>query len=146
MIEIRTVTARLGEKDYEIREAGFMVSKPWKKRLINEIKPLFEKLSGAPNMTFEKPEDLFKLFPLAESIFIEGIETIFDLLIAYSPALAADADYIAQNATDRQIVAAFREVVTLADPFGVIAGLNRQIGRGTIGMLSNSQSVNGDSP
>lgn len=96
-------------------------------------------------MTFEKPEDLFKLFPLAESIFIQGIEAIYELLIAYSPVLAEEKDYIAENATDRQIVAAFREVVTLADPFGVVAGLNRQIGRGTIGTLSNSQSVNGAS-
>lgn len=146
MIEIKTVTVRLGENDYEVREASFAISKPWKQRLMTEIKPLFEKLSGAPNMSFEKPEDLFKLFPLAESIFIEGIESIYDLLIAYSPALTADAEYIANNATDRQIVAAFREVVLLADPFGVVAGLNRQIGRGTIGTLSNSQPVNGVAP
>lgn len=143
MIEIRTVTARLGERDYEVKEASFIVSKPWKQRLVEEIKPLFEKLSGAPNMSFEKPEDLFKLFPLAESIFIEGVETIFNLLIEYSPTLAADKEYIANNATDRQIVAAFREVVVLADPFGVVSQLNRQIGRGTIGTLSNSQSANG---
>lgn len=145
MIDVKTVSVRLGDKDFEIREASFLVSKPWKTRLMKEIQPLFEKLSSAPNMTFEKPEDLFKLFPLAESIFIQGIEAIYELLIAYSPVLAEEKDYIAENATDRQIVAAFREVVTLADPFGVVAGLNRQIGRGTIGTLSNSQSVNGAS-
>lgn len=130
MIEIKTVTVRLGERDYEIREASFVVSKPWKKRLIDEIKPLFEKLSGAPDITFDKPSDLFQLLPLAESIFIEGIETIFDLLVGYSPTLAADKEYIADNASDRQIVAAFREVVYLADPFGVVNSLNRRLGRG----------------
>jgi len=133
MIEIKTVKVLLGETEYEIREAGFIVAKPWKKRLLEEIKPLFEKLGGAPDITFDKPSDLFQLLPLAESIFIEGIETIFELLIEYSPALKADAETIAATATDRQIVAAFREVVYLADPFGVVNQLNRQLGRGLTG-------------
>lgn len=133
MIEIRTVRVLLGETEYEIREAGFVVSKPWKQRLINEIKPLFEKLSGAPDIVFEKPSDLFQLLPIAESIFIEGIETIFELLLEYAPGLKADREKIAATATDRQIVAAFREVVTLADPFGVAAQLNQRFGRGMTG-------------
>jgi hypothetical protein len=143
MIDIRVVTVKLGEKEFEVKEASFAISKPWKQRLMTEIKPLFEKLSGAPNMTFDKPADLFNLIPLAESIFIEGVSTIFDLLIGYSPVLGAEADYIANNASDRQIVAAFREVVTLADPFGVIGQLNRQIGRGIAGTSLNLQSANG---
>lgn len=143
MIEIKSTTVRLGEKDYEIREAGFIVSKPWKKRLIDEIKPLFEVLNGAGEIEFNSPADLVKLLPLAENVFVEGIETIFELLMAYAPAVASDREYIAQHATDRQIVAAFREVVYLADPFGVVTQLNRQLGRGLTGTLSNSPSASG---
>lgn len=145
MIDIRTVTGKLGEKEYEIREAGFAVSKPWKQRLLADIKPLFEKLGEAPNLRFETPSDLFKLFPLAESVFIDGIDTVLGLLLAYSPVLQADAEYIRENATERQIFSFFREVVTLADPFGLVSQLNRQLGRGLTGISSNSQSANGDS-
>lgn len=145
MIEIRKVIGKLGEKEYEITEAGFAVSKPWKKRLMEEIKPLFEQISNAPNMEFETPADLFKLFPLAEAIFVDGIEKILELLIAYSLVLQADHEYIRANATERQIFALFREVVLLADPFGLIAQLNNQIGRKAIGISSSLQSANGDS-
>lgn len=129
MIEVREISVRLGDRDYTIREAGFVIAKPWKKRLIDEIKPLFDRLSNAPDMTFEKPSDLFQLVPLMELVFIEGIETIFDLLLDYAPALKAEREYIADNATDRQIFAAFREVVLLADPFGLVQQLNRRFGR-----------------
>lgn len=145
MIEIRKITGKLGEKEYEITEAGFVISRPWKKRLMEEIKPLFGQISDAPNIEFETPADLFKLFPLVESILIDGVATIFELLIAYSPVLQADQEYIANHATERQIVALFREVVLLADPFGVIAKLSSELGRKAIGISSNLQSANGDS-
>ena len=144
MIEIKTITLRLGEKDYEVKEAGFIVSKPWKKKLLEEIKPLFEMLTGGLDIEFSTPADLFKLLPLAETILVDGVEKILDAIIGYSVVLQADHEYIINNATDRQIVAAFREVVLLADPFGVVNQLNKQIGRGLSGISSNLQQVSGD--
>jgi len=143
MIDIRTVSGRLGERDYEIREAGFSASKVWKKRLMAEVKPLFNTFSDAPNMTFETPADLMNLFPLVESIFVDGIETIFDLLLEYAPALKADQEYIETNATDHQIVSLFREVVLLTDPFGIVAQLSPKIGPPATSTLSNLPLANG---
>lgn len=128
MIEIESTTFRLGNREYTVQTAGFIRSKPWKKRLVEEIKPLFERLHDAPNMEFDTAADLFKLFPLVEDLFIDGLETVFDLLIAYSPALEADKEYIEAHATDKQILRAFQEVVVLADPFGMVNQLNRKIG------------------
>lgn len=143
MVEIESTTVKLGEREYTIQQAGFLRSKPWKRRLLDEIKPLFEKLNGAGDIQFNQASDLFKLFPLVEDLFVDGIETVFDLLIAYAPELEADKAYIEAHATDKQILSAFQGVVVLADPFGMVAQLNRRIGRATIGTLSNSQSVNG---
>lgn len=145
MIEIRTITVRLGEKDYTIREAGHLRAKPWRRRLMEEIKPLFEQLKGAQEIQFATPADLIRVMPLVESIFIDGLDTIYELLIAYSPEFEADQNYIENYATERQILAAFQEVVQLADPFGMIGQMNRQIGRAAIGTQSNSPSANGDS-
>lgn len=128
MVEIESTTVRLGERDYTIQTAGFIRSRPWKKRLLEEIKPLFERLNGASDIQFNSASDLFQLFPLIEDLFIDGLDTVYSLLIAYSPALEADKEYIEAHATDKQILAAFQGVVILADPFGMVAQMNRKIG------------------
>lgn len=128
MVEIDSVTVKLGEKEYTITQAGFLKSKPWKKRLFEEIKPLFERLNGAGDLKFESAADLKQLLPLAEDLFVTGIETVYALLIAYSPILEADREYIEAHATDKQILAGFQEVIRLSDPFGVVNQLNRRIG------------------
>jgi hypothetical protein len=135
MVEIESTTFRLGERDYTVKQAGFLRSKPWKKRLFDEIKPLFERLSGASEIQFESAADLFQLLPLAEDLFVDGIETIYSLLIAYSADLEADQEYIEAHATDKQILAGFQEVVKLSDPFGVVSMMSRRIGLKTSGTL-----------
>lgn len=144
MLEIETITVKLGEKEYEIRQAGFRRSKPWKKRLLEEVKPLFEQVAGAQDMQFETPADLLKLLPVAESLFVDGIETIGDLLIAYAPELEEDKEYIEEYATDKQIFQAFQEVLYLADFFGAIQLVNRQIGQMPTGTSSSLPLQNGD--
>lgn len=145
MLEIESTIVRLGAKDFEIQQAGFRRSKPWKKRLLTEIKPLFEQVTGAKDITFDAPEDLLQLLPVVESLFVEGIETILDLLVAYSAELEAERDYIEEHATDKQIFAAFQEVLKLMDFFGAIPMLNKQFGRMGTGTSQNLQSANGDS-
>jgi len=138
MVEIQTVTVQLGDREYLIQQAGFLRSKPWKKRLLEEMKPLFAEIGEAQAMEFSSPADLLGLLPLAEKLFIEALDLIFDLLISYSPVLQDERDYIEQSATDAQIFAAFQEVVKLADFFGLTQQLNRQLGRVQIGISSNS--------
>jgi hypothetical protein len=137
MSQIESATLVLGEREFVVQTAGFMRSKPWKKRLFEEIKPLFEKVSDAPNMEFNNAADLLKLLPLAEELFTDGLDLVFDMLISYSPVLEDDREYIGCHATDKQILAAFQGVVVLADPFGVVATLTRQLGRTAIGTSSN---------
>jgi hypothetical protein len=133
MVEIETICVRLGEREYTIAQAGFARARPWKQRLFAEVKPLFERLNGAGEMAINSPSDLLQLIPVAEDLFVEGLDTIFDLLLTYAPALGEDRAYIEEHATDKQILTAFQEVVVLADPFGVVAQMNRTLGRRTNG-------------
>jgi len=133
MIEIESTVVKLGEREYTIQQAGFLRSKPWKKRLLDEIKLLFEQVGGLGDLRFETSADLLQLIPIAEDLFIDGIDIIFDLVVAYSPELEAEREYIEAHATDKQIFSAFQEVVKLADFFGVVNQLNRKIGLKTIG-------------
>lgn len=128
MIEIETINVRLGERDFVIKTAGFLRSKPWKKRLLTEVKPLFEQIGGIQDFKFESPGDLLNLIPVLEDLFIDSIEVLLDLLIAYSDDVEAERAYIEAHATDKQILFAFQGVVKLADPFGVVQLMTRRYG------------------
>lgn len=131
-VDIGTTEVRLGERDYTIREAGALRAKPWKQRLLDEIAPLLERMNGASELKFDSPADLFALLPLAKDLLVDSAITLLELLFAYSPELEADREYIEAHATDRQILAAFQEVVKLADFLGLTSQLTRRLGRATI--------------
>lgn len=133
MVEIESIAVKLGEREFTIQTAGFLRSKPWKKRLLEEVKPLFDRIGGAGDITFDSPGDLLALLPVLEDLFINSIEMLLDLLIAYSPELEAERAYIEAHATDKQIFFAFQGVVKLADFFGVVTMMGRQIGLKAIG-------------
>ena len=133
MIEVETMTVKLGEREYTVQQAGFLRSKPWKKRLLTEIKPLFDEIGGLQGMEFQTPADLLKLMAVMESIFLDGIDSVFELLLAYAPALEEDRAYIEAHATDKQILFAFQGAVKLADPFGVVALMSRRYGLSATG-------------
>jgi hypothetical protein len=137
MVDIKTVTVKLGEREYIITEAGFMRAKKWKSLLMGELKPLFDELNGAQNISFDTPSDLLKIAPFIERIFLQAIDTIFDLLLVYAPSIETDKEYIENHATDTQIFAAFQEVIKLADFLGLTAQFSRRIGRTTIGTSSS---------
>jgi len=133
MVEIESVTVKLGDHEYIIQQASFLRSKPWKVRLLDEVKPLFERLGSAADIEFKTAADLQQLMPIAEELFVGGLDTVYELLLAYSPTLQADREYIEAHATDKQILAAFQEVIKLADFLGVSAQLRRGIGLKTNG-------------
>ena len=143
MIEIQTITIRLGEKDYTVREAGHLRAGPWNKRLLAEVKPIFEQVGQAYQSQFDTFADVLKMWPLFQQVFTDSLETVFDMLVSYSPELEADKEYIEANATERQILGGFQEVIRLADPFGIAPMLLKQAGLQTNGTLSSLPSQNG---
>lgn len=140
---IESTTITLGERDFVVSAAPFIRSSPWRKRLVAEVKPLFDMAATAPDMTFERPEDLLQLWPLLNAILVDGIDTVFELLIAYSPVLEDERGYIENNATEKQILAGFQEVVRLSDPFGLAQLLGRRTGLARSGTGQRSPSPNG---
>lgn len=143
--EARSVTVRLGNCAYVVTEAGYLRSRQWRVRFAEEVKPIFEQIARASEMTFDSPADLLKLAPLLDVALIDGIDKIFELLLAYSDELGASRSDIEKHATDRQILDAFREVASLALPFDLGAML-RKFGPQATGTLSSLPSANGVAP
>lgn len=143
MIDVQTIKIRLGERDYTIREAPHGRATVWRRRLVEEIKPIVEQVTSVTDIQFDTPADLLQLLPVAECLFVEGIDQIFDLLIAYSPELEEGREYIEANASERQIFGAFQEVIQLADFFGLIPQIHRAGLANLSGISSSSPSRNG---
>ena len=145
LVQIDSFTAQLGDREYQIKTAGFIRSKPWKRRLIDEVQPIFEEIGKAEKLKFDAPADLLKIIPVMETLFLDSIDKFWDLLRDYAPELEEDKEYIEAHATDKQILAAFQGAVKLADPFGVVGLMMRQVGLKMTGTSSNLQSASGDS-
>lgn len=139
---IQTATVTLGEREFTIQTAPFIRSKPWRKRLVTELRPIFDQISGAQDMTFEKPDDLLKVWPVVEGLLVDGVDLIFDLLIAYSDTLEAEREYIENHATEGQIWQAFQEVLRLSDFLGISSMFGRRIGLTMSATSSKSPAQN----
>ena len=143
-MDIRTVEVTLGTKQFTITEAGWKKATAWKRGLIKDVKPMYEQVAGAADIKFENAEDLVGLWPLIQTVLVDGMDALFEHLLAYSPVLEKDRDYIEENATEAQVFAAFREVVSLADPFGIVQQFNRRIGLKAMRTTTNSPEPSGE--
>ena len=143
-MDIRTVTVKLGEKEFIITEAGWKKATAWKRGLIEDVKPMYEQVAGAADIKFESAEDLVGLWPLIQTVLVDGMDALFEHLLAYSPVLKKERDYIEENATEAQVFAAFKEVIGLADPFGLVAQFNRKIGLKAMQTTTSSPAPSGE--
>jgi len=135
----------LGELHFKLKALPYRQAKVWRKRLTDEIKPMFDQFSNTAT-EFSRPSDLVSLWPIIELIIYDGIDAMFELLLSYDPALEASREEIEKTATDKQIVDAFKEILTLIDPFGAIALIARRSGLGTMMTSQKLRSPNGGYP
>lgn len=142
---MKTTTIQLGDMMFELGTLPYRQAKPWRKRLIDEIKPMFDRFAETQTAEFRQPSDLLALWPIIEMIAYDGIEAMLELMYAYDPALEAARNEIEETATDSQIVDAFKELVALIDPFGVIALIVRRSGLGRMTTSPKLQYQNGAS-
>lgn len=143
-MEIRKIKITLGETEYTIEEARWKKAAEWKRGLVDDVKPLFGQVAAASTATFETAEDLLELWPLAQLVMVDGIELLFEHLMAYSDVLGSDSGHIEKNATEAQIFEAFVEVFKLSDPFGIAGNLTRTIGLRTMKTSSKPPGPNGE--
>jgi hypothetical protein len=144
-MEVRTVTVQLGDTEYTITEAPYKRASKWRRKLVEQVKPLFEQVAGASEMEFSTAADLLGLWPLVQALMVDGVDMIYALLIEYSDVLGDARENIENTATEAQIVAAFMEVVRLADPFGLTSQLSRNLGLRMMRTSTNSASPSGAS-
>lgn len=143
-MEIETITVQLGDRQFEVKEATFGYGRRWRRRFADELKPLFSQLAEVSGIEFETPADLLQLWPLAEAALVNGIDTVFELLVTYSPALEEDRIWIEENATEKQVLYAFKEIVTHSGPFELVKMLGDLSGRPASKTSTSSPALSGE--
>lgn len=77
-------------------------------------------------------------------VLLGSIDLLMDLLFEYSPELAADREYIEENAFDEEALAALVGVLKLAYPFGTVWEM--VTGSRLEGQIQRSTGPNSSSP
>jgi hypothetical protein len=152
---LKTVSFWLGgaaddePREYVIGPAPHFRAKEWRKWLVTEVKPVLNEAFGAFTVEFEKSEDLAKLLPLVDSLLNSVPELVYEAVVTFHPSLEKEKVWIGENASDEQIVAAFSEILRVADPFGLTRRLEREAtkegGLEKFGTLLKSLTQSGDS-
>lgn len=119
----KSATVTLGGQSYEIRALPIRQSKAWRAKLEGPFSELSNALEGAGSIELSSGGDIARLVRTLSGTLIGSIDTLLDLLFAYSPELAADRDRIEDNAYDEEALDAFTEVLKLAYPFGQLLAL-----------------------
>lgn len=135
------ITVTLGERQYIIEKLPIRQSQRWRQGLAGPLGEIAKTLELAAVVETNQYADIATLIQRASGLLIEYVDKILDLLFAYSAALAADSEYIKENAYDDEALAAFVEVLKLAYPLDQLMYLLN--GRTVSKTSSNSLSPNG---
>lgn len=123
-MKLQSRTVVLGETEYTITEAGHRRAKGWKRGFLNTLyQPLQAQLVelNALDLNGLDLGDLPTLSPFVTTLLTDYMDAIADLVVTYSPVLEEDRETILDTASDRQFLAAFWEVLKLANPLSTEA-------------------------
>lgn len=112
-----SIKLQFSDFEFEVKALPIRKDREWRKEMVERLRPILGTVEALPDLDFSKPDGFLKLTGLAEHILTQGLDDVLELLFMYSPELAKERDWIEDNATTRQAVNAFMEVVALDNPF-----------------------------
>ena len=135
------ITVTLGGRQYSIEKLPIRQSQRWRQSLAEPFGEISQTLEAASLVEVDQLSDIAGLVRRASGVLLGSVDKMLDLLFAYSSALAADREYIEENAYDDEALAAFVEVLKLAYPLEQLMYLIR--GRTVSKTSSNLPLPNG---
>lgn len=120
---MKTVKITFGQKTYTVEELPTKRNAAWRGRLEEELKPVSQVLEGGRELATSdmNAQNLGVVSGLAQQIMavaLKSMDTIVELVFAYSPALAQDRQAIEETAFDSEFTEAFLKILEVAYPFG----------------------------
>ena len=103
------ITVTLGGRQYSIEKLPIRQSQRWRQSLAEPFGEISQTLEAASLVEVDQLSDIAGLVRRASGVLLGSVDKMLDLLFAYSSALAADREYIEENAYDDEALAAFVE-------------------------------------
>lgn len=142
---MRQAKVTLGGREYTLSTPPIRRSKEWRHKLARPFGDLAKaiELAGSVELSVADIPNIGDLVKRFAGTLIGSVDTMLDLLFDYSPALAADREWIEENAYDEEALEAFTEALKLAYPLDTILAM---VSGRTVNRTSpNSPSANGAS-
>jgi hypothetical protein len=117
------ISLTLAERTYEVPMAPIKRSKEWRKQLRKPLGDLLTLISTDLNTELNSVKDLVALADKLIPVLMDAPDTIFQLLMAYAPALKAEQAFLEANAYDDELVTAFLAVLKAAFPLDRLTSL-----------------------
>lgn len=121
---MKSVIVKLAGREYTVYELKARQNQNWRDQLKTRFTTLADVIGNAPS-TELNTAGVSGLIRSVTDLVMDSIGDVREAILAYSPELSADREYIEANAYDSEIMDAFVEVLTLAFPFG---GMVRKVG------------------
>jgi hypothetical protein len=140
----RQAAVNLGGQEFVIEALPMGAARRWRAKFGQPLETILGVLQNAPHINLQDAQNLSSLIQQVGGLVLGSTDLLVDALFDYAPALAAEREWIEENADDSEALAALWEVLKLAYPFGDLLNM---LGRGqaTIGTKSNFAGRNGAS-
>lgn len=115
---MKHITLTIGEKKYTVNEQPRKKNAAWREQFQQEFLQIATFIQGMPKTDISSGEAVAHLVQQVAMQVNGAMDRMADLLLAYSPELAADHEYVEENAYDSELLEGFTAVLGLAYPFG----------------------------
>lgn len=117
------VTVRFAEREFTIKPLTLRHSRAWRQAFKAQADPLLGIVAQAGEIELSQSAEMVPLLGQFGPLLIESVDILADLFFQYARLGEVDRDWIEDNGTDDELVAAFMEVLKLAYPFGQVTRL-----------------------
>ena len=114
---MQEITVTLGGRPYTVKQLPMRPEANWRKKLQEQLAPIVDLIANYNQIELNTPADVVGILQRITPALLNAPDIMLDLVLAYSPALMMEREWIADNAYSQEVMDALLAVVRLAYPF-----------------------------
>lgn len=125
--KFREATVVFADRKFTVHALNIRASREWRKMFGKHLRLILGMLKNADSLELVNNDGdlnagtIVGLVRELGILALDSIDLFAESLFDYSPALAAERDWIEENAEDSELLEALFEIIKLAYPFGFVA-------------------------
>lgn len=113
---MNTFSVTFGGRSFDVRPLNIKQAKAWRAKFAAPFEQITQALAGAGKIQLDDGQQIAGLIQSISGTLIQSTDIVADMFFAYAD-LPAARDWIEENGTDQEMIAAFVEVLKAAYPF-----------------------------